>query len=110
VVAAGMTPMAHASDGGGSIRHPACHNGVFGLKPSRGRNRSDGSPPMPFDLPDIAVNHVLTRSVRDSALMLSLTEDPDTRLGLLGFVRDPVSKPLRIGLVRDGLSVCPKTN
>jgi amidase len=103
-VAAGMTPMAHASDGGGSIRHPACHNGVFGLKPSRGRNRSDGSQPMQFGLPDIAVNHVLTRSVRDSALMLSLTEDPDTRLGLLGFVRDPVSKPLRIGLVREGLS------
>jgi amidase len=103
-VAAGMTPMAHASDGGGSIRHPACHNGVFGLKPSRGRNRSDGSPAMPFGLPDIAVNHVLTRSVRDSALMLSLTEDPDTRLGPLGFVRDPVSKPLRIGLVREGMS------
>lgn len=103
-VAAGMTPMAHASDGGGSIRHPACHNGVFGIKPSRGRNRSDGSPPMPFGLPDIAVNHVLTRSVRDSALMLSLTEDPDTRFGPLGFVRDPVSKPLRIGLVREGMS------
>ncbi|WP_420969048.1 amidase family protein [Bradyrhizobium sp. B120] len=103
-VAAGMTPMAHASDGGGSIRHPACHNGVFGLKPSRGRNRSDGAPPMPFDLPDIAVNHVLTRSVRDSALMLSLTEEPSTKLGPLGFVRDPVNKPLRIGMVREGLS------
>ncbi|WFU35022.1 amidase [Bradyrhizobium brasilense] len=103
-VAAGMTPIAHASDGGGSIRHPACHNGVFGLKPSRGRNRSDGAPPMPFDLPDVAVNHVLTRSVRDSALMLSLTEDPDTKLGPLGFVRDPVSKPLRIGLIREGFS------
>lgn len=103
-VAAGMTPIAHASDGGGSIRHPASHNGVFGLKPSRGRNRGDGSPPMPFGLPDIAVNHVLTRSVRDSALMLSLAEDPDTRLGPLGFVRDPVSRRLRIGLVREGLS------
>ncbi|MFB9262787.1 amidase [Bradyrhizobium erythrophlei] len=103
-VAAGMTPMAHASDGGGSIRHPACHNGVFGIKPSRGRNRNDGSPPMPFGLPDIAVNHVLTRSVRDSALMLSLTEDPDSQLGRLGFVRDPLSTPLRIGLVREGTS------
>lgn len=101
-VAAGMTPMAHASDGGGSIRLPACHNGVFGLKPSRGRNLYAGFPPMPFDLPDIAVDHVLTRSVRDSALMLSLTEDPDTPLGRLGFVRDPLSTPLRIGLVREG--------
>jgi amidase len=101
-VAAGMTPMAHASDGGGSIRLPACHNGVFGLKPSRGRNRYAGFPPMPFDLPDIGVDHVLTRSVRDSARMLGLTEDPDTPLGRLGFVRDPLSRPLRIGLIREG--------
>jgi amidase len=101
-VAAGLTPMAHASDGGGSIRLPACHNGVFGLKPSRGRNRSTGFPTMPFGLPDIAVDHVLTRSVRDSALMLSLTEDPETPLGRLGFVSEPLRRPLRIAFIREG--------
>jgi len=101
-VAAGMTPMAHASDGGGSIRLPACNNGVFGLKPSRGRNRSAGMPPPAFGLPAIGVDHALTRSVRDSALLLSLTEDPETPLGRLGLVRDPLARPLRIGLVRVG--------
>ena len=101
-VAAGLTPMAHASDGGGSIRLPASHNGVFGLKPSRGRNRFAGFPPMPFGLPDVAVDHVLTRSVRDSARMLSLTEDPGTPLGRLGFVAHPLDRRLRIGLIREG--------
>ncbi|HEY5070511.1 MAG TPA: amidase family protein [Caulobacteraceae bacterium] len=101
-VAAGMTPMAHASDGGGSIRLPACHNGVFGLKPSRGRNLSAGFPPMPFGLPDVAVDHVLTRSVRDSVRMLSVTEDPDTPLGRFGAVQGPLDRKLRIGLIREG--------
>ncbi|MEP6968778.1 MAG: amidase family protein, partial [Pseudomonadota bacterium] len=101
-VAAGLTPMAHASDGGGSIRLPASHNGVFGFKPSRGRNRFAGFPPMPFGLPDVAIDHVLTRSVRDSARMLSLTEDPDTLLGRLGFVAEPLDRKLRIGLIREG--------
>jgi amidase len=101
-VAAGLTPMAHASDGGGSIRLPACHNGVFGLKPSRGRSLSTGFPPMPFGLPDIAVDHVLTRSVRDSAAMLSLLEDPWTPLGRVGAVRVPLDRKLRVALVREG--------
>jgi amidase len=101
-VAAGLTPMAHASDGGGSIRLPANNNGVFGLKPSRGRNLWAGFPQMPYGLPDVAVNHVLTRTVRDSARMLSLTEDPATPLGRLGFVSAPLSRKLRIALVREG--------
>jgi amidase len=101
-VAAGMTPMAHASDGGGSIRLPATNNGLFGLKPSRGRNLDAGFPAMPFGLPDLAINHVLTRSVRDSARMLSVVEDPETPLGQVGFVNTPVTKKLRIALVRNG--------
>jgi Asp-tRNA(Asn)/Glu-tRNA(Gln) amidotransferase A subunit family amidase len=70
-VASGMAPMAHGTDGGGSIRQPAALNGLFGLKPSRGR-----TPPGP-DKSDIffgiAVSHALTRSVRDSAALLDAT-------------------------------------
>jgi amidase len=106
-VAAGLTPMAHANDGGGSIRLPASHNGVFGLKPSRGRQRSDAFPPMPFGLPDVAIQHVLTRSVRDSARMLSLSEDPRTSLGRLGFVSEPLDRPLRVALIREGTHGLP---
>jgi amidase len=101
-VAAGLTPMAHASDGGGSIRLPASHNGVFGLKPSRGRCLDAGFPPMPFGLPDLAVDHVLTRTVRDSAAMLAITEDPATPLGRVGHVREPLARKLRVALVRKG--------
>ena len=106
-VAAGLTPMAHANDGGGSIRLPASHNGVFGLKPSRGRQLTDAFPPMPFGLPDVAIQHVLTRSVRDSARMLSLSEDPKTPLGRLGFVSQPLDRPLRIALIRKGTHGLP---
>ena len=101
-VASGMVPMAHASDGGGSIRLPASHNGLFGLKPSRGRSLDAGVPAMPFGLPDLGVEHVLTRSVRDSAAMLAATEDPATPLGRVGKVTEPLRRKLRIGLVRRG--------
>ncbi|MET0343584.1 MAG: amidase family protein [Polyangiales bacterium] len=67
-VAAGIVPMAGASDGGGSIRIPASATGLFGIKPGRGR--TPWGPEQSEMLHGAAMNHVLTRSVRDSALML----------------------------------------
>ncbi|MHC4677022.1 MAG: amidase [Planctomycetota bacterium] len=74
-VSAGMVPMAHANDGGGSIRIPAACCGLFGLKPTRARN------PLGPDFGDLMsgllVEHAVTRSVRDSAALLDATSGPD---------------------------------
>lgn len=71
-VAARILPATHGSDGGGSIRIPASHCGLFGLKPSRGRVAS--GPSNLDSAMGLAVHHALTRSVRDSALLLQLTQ------------------------------------
>lgn len=65
-VASGMAPFAHASDGGGSIRIPASACGLVGFKPSRGQV------PHSMYMDNLAVNHALTRSVRDSAALLDV--------------------------------------
>jgi len=70
-VAARIVPMASGGDGGGSIRIPASHCGLFGLKPSRGRNPSGPNYGEYWD--GATCEHVLTRSVRDSAAMLDIT-------------------------------------
>ncbi|WP_166261635.1 amidase [Marinobacter salicampi] len=73
-VAAGVVPMAGANDGGGSIRIPAAYNGLFGLKPSRGR--VSAGPQMAEFWTGASSDHVVTRTVRDSAAMLDLLAGP----------------------------------
>src|SRR5438552_2762281 len=74
-VAAGIVPMAHATDGGGSIRIPASCCGLVGLKPTRARN------PLGPDAGEgwggASCGHAVTRSVRDSAALLDATSGPD---------------------------------
>ena len=75
LVAAGVLPIANASDGGGSIRIPASCTGLFGLKPTRGRT------PMGPDVGEgwagMSTIHAVSKSVRDSALLLDCTAGPD---------------------------------
>lgn len=85
-VAAGYVPFAHASDGGGSIRIPASAHGLFGFKPGRGAV-PPSAPPGPMDL---VVDHVITRTVRDSA-------------GFFTAVRTSPGAPAKAGALRVAL-------
>ncbi len=74
-VASGMVPIAHANDAGGSIRWPASCCGLFGLKPSR--NLNPHGPDTALALNGLAAEHIISRSVRDTAAMLDYTAGPD---------------------------------
>lgn len=103
-VAAGLVPVAHASDGGGSIRIPASMNGLFGLKPSRGRV-TPAPAPSTLSGPS-SVHHVVTTTVRDSALLLDIgsVRVPGTVIGVpapaepFAALASQPPRPLRIGL------------
>jgi amidase len=74
-VAARIVPFASATDEGGSIRIPAAYCGVFGLKPSRGRNPV--GPDLSLIWGGMSTSHVITRSVRDSAAILDAVSGPE---------------------------------
>jgi amidase len=95
-VAAGVVPIAHANDGGGSIRIPAACNGLVGLKPSRGRLPLDKETArMPLHL---VANGVVSRSVRDTAAFLREAERVyrNPKLPPIGDITQPGTKRLRI--------------
>lgn len=104
LVAAGAVPLAHANDGGGSIRIPAAACGLVGLKPTRGRLVPGAlAKKIPID---IIVDGVLTRSMRDTAHFLSGAEQSyRTDMEPIGLVEHAGERKLRIGLVLDSIGV-----
>ena len=96
-VAARVVPVAHGSDGGGSIRIPSSCNGIFGLKVSRDRTISDGASDVGMP---ISVNGCVSLSVRDTAAWLAATEQTGDSAALapVGMVDGPSTQRLRIML------------
>lgn len=96
VVAARILPVAHASDGGGSIRIPASASGVFGMKPTRARNPL--GPDRGEGWGGFSVGHVLSISVRDSAVMMDAIHGPEPSSP---YVAPPPERPFSQEVGRD---------
>lgn len=104
LVAAGVVPIAHANDGGGSIRIPAAACGLVGLKPTRDRHlNAESVSSLPVN---IVSEGVVTRSVRDTAQFMAGIERywRNPKLKPVGLVEGPGRRRLRIGLVVDSIT------
>lgn len=112
IVASGAVPIAHANDGGGSIRIPAAVNGLVGLKMTRNRLQNiPGVRELPVNL---ISEGVVSRSVRDTAHYLAAAErsHPEPTLQPVGLIEGPNDSRRRIGIIRTdiaGRSVAPDT-
>lgn len=95
-VAAGVVPVAHATDAAGSLRIPAAHNGLFGLKPTRGRVSMGPDADEVFN--GLAVQGSVSRTVRDSAALLDQIRGPEP--GDPYFAQQP-SRPYAEEVTRD---------
>jgi amidase len=104
LVAAGIVPMAHGSDGGGSLRGPAALTGIFGFKPSN-RRCAAVWPDAP-GFASLAVEHCMSRSVRDNAAFLAATERTggDAIYPPVGPIAAPEGRRLRISLLTSTLA------
>jgi amidase len=104
LVASGVVPIAHAVDGGGSIRIPAAACGLVGLKPTRDRVvASADAAKLPVDI----VSHgIVSRSVRDTAHFMAATQAHKPAPGMpeLGLVEGPSDRRLKIGLILDSVT------
>jgi amidase len=107
LVAAGVVPIAHANDGGGSIRIPAACCGLIGLKPTRGR-LVDGEAARSLPI-NIVSEGVVTRSVCDTAHFFAGMEQTwrNPKLPAIGLVEGPGKKRLKIGLMLDSINGHP---
>lgn len=104
LVASGVVPIAHANDGGGSIRIPAACSGLIGLKPTRGRTyNSDAASMLPIN---IISEGVVTRSVRDTAHFFAGMEQRyvNPKLPKIGKIEHSTNRKLRVGVIQQSIT------